>query len=71
MFYPVSFENNRLMFEKSIARARRRSTGAGRCISGDQLIEDVDKDGRFPEDSPFERLVGALLRQRQPLKTLR
>jgi hypothetical protein len=55
-FYPVRYEENRVLFESPSAGEEPTFNGSRAVHLWNQLIEGPDKNGRFPPDSPFERL---------------
>jgi hypothetical protein len=57
-FYPVRFEEHRVLFESPRAGADLSFHGSRAVHLWNQLIEAgrvLDKNARFPPDSPFER----------------
>jgi hypothetical protein len=61
-FYPVSFEDNGKLFVSAPHGELPTFEGSRAVHLWNQLIEGVDKNSRFPEDSPFERLYARFLR---------
>jgi len=55
-FYPVAYEQNRLLFKRVPAGVPSTFDGSRAVHLWNQLIDGADKNARFPQDSPFEQL---------------
>ncbi len=58
-FYPVPYEDHRLLFESPRGGGATAFNGSRAVHLWNQLVEDgrtLDKNARFPADSPFEQL---------------
>jgi hypothetical protein len=55
-FYPVAYEQHRLLFESAPAGTVSTFNDSRAVHLWNQMIEGTDKNARFPVDSPFERL---------------
>lgn len=55
-FYPVSYEENQMLFESAQGGAPSIFEGSRAVHLWNQLIDRASKNTQFPADSPFERL---------------
>jgi hypothetical protein len=55
-FYPVAYEENRLLFESAPSGTRSIFDGSRAVHLWNQLIDGAEKNSKFPSDSPFEQL---------------
>jgi hypothetical protein len=55
-FYPIGYEESRRLFESPPPGAPANFNGSRAVHLWNQLLDGADKNARFPQDSPFERL---------------
>lgn len=61
-FYPVAFDNSRMLFESPVAGREVVFDGSRAVHLWNQVLRGVDKNARFPVDSPFEQFCALYMK---------